>query len=88
MHPISETSPLAGLSEAKLRDLHPEVIINIKGHDEIYNQVIYTRHSYVSEDIRHGVKFVPMLSDNSGENRPTLHIDRLLDFTEAPLPLP
>jgi inward rectifier potassium channel len=59
VHPIDETSPLAGKSAADLDRLQAEVLILIRGYDDSFTQVVNTRYSYRWEEIEWSARFVP-----------------------------
>ncbi len=58
VHPISDKSPLHGLSEDELLERDPEFIIMIKAFDESFSQTVYSRSSYKASEINWGEKFV------------------------------
>lgn len=60
VHPIDETSPLFGLTEAGLRRAKAEFIVLIKAFDDTFSQTIYARTSYTADEVRWGARFKPM----------------------------
>ena len=60
VHPIDETSPLAGLTDEDLRRGQAEFIVLIKAFDDTFAQTIYQRTSYIADEIRWGHRFKPM----------------------------
>ena len=60
VHPIDETSPLQGMTEADLRRANAEFIVLIKAFDDTFSQTIYARTSYTAEEVRWGSRFRPM----------------------------
>lgn len=46
VHPIEESSPLFGLTPKDLEDRNAEIIIDVKGHNETFNQMVKSRKSY------------------------------------------
>lgn len=71
MHPINKESPLDGLTAEELKKTHAEVIVALKGYDEALAQPIYTRYSYIADEIIFNAVFEDIL--NRGEQ--TLEID-------------
>lgn len=59
VHPIDETSPLAGKTAADLERLQAEVLILIRGYDDSFTQVVNTRYSYRWEEIEWQARFAP-----------------------------
>ena len=60
VHPIDETSPMAGMADQDLRKAQAEFIVLIKAFDDTFAQTIYQRTSYIAEEVRWGVRFQPM----------------------------
>ncbi len=76
VHYINPDSPLFERSEAELKNIQAEVIIQLKAFDETYNQVIYSRHSYPIAHWLWGAKFKQ--SFTSLENGETVvYVDRV-----------
>ncbi|GLH73497.1 inward rectifier potassium channel Irk [Geothrix limicola] len=72
VHPIDESSPLHGMTEADLRRSQAEFIVLIKAFDDTFAQTIYQRTSYVADEVLWGFRFKPMASlgpDGSTEFR-------------------
>jgi len=57
VHPITEESPLHGLTENDLKNNDAEFLIHIKGFDETYSQITNTIYSYTEDEIIWGAKF-------------------------------
>lgn len=74
VHPITPDSPLNELPHAKLTKNHFELLIAVKGYDETYGQVIYTRTSYTHNDILTKKKFKSMVTKKEGLNVPVLNL--------------
>lgn len=67
VHPISESSPLFGLSLKELAERDAEIIILIKAINDTVSQTVYSRHSYKISDFVENVKFKP-LNPEAGKN--------------------
>jgi inward rectifier potassium channel len=61
IHPIDETSPLAGESRESLLRAHAQIIVSIVGIDETFAQSIYARHTYDAADILWHRRFADIL---------------------------
>lgn len=90
VHPITEDSPLAGLSQQDLQERRAEFIVMVKGVDEAYMQQVMTRRSYTHRELLWGARFQRVFSAQGGVMH--LEIDRLSSTqpVQAPtvLPLP
>ncbi|MCB0471886.1 MAG: K+ channel, inward rectifier [Flavobacteriaceae bacterium] len=76
VHPISDTSPLYGLTEAEVLARDIEVIIMMKAFDESFSQTVYSRSSYKASEIRWGHKFVYLITrENESINVDVSRID-------------
>lgn len=60
VHPIDQSSPLFGLTEADLEDSDAEFVIMLTGVDELFAQSVHSRMSYKHEEIVWGAKFRDM----------------------------
>lgn len=59
VHPIDENSPLKGLDAQDLENKQVELLIQLKGFDDKFSQVVFVRNSYTWDEILVGAKFVP-----------------------------
>jgi len=59
VHPIDEESPLHELGAGELKGLQAEVLILIRAFDETFSQTVYARHSYTSDEVEWGRRFLP-----------------------------
>jgi inward rectifier potassium channel len=75
VHPIREDSPFYGQSQVSLMAINLELIVQIKGYDESYNQTIHANSSYLAEEIVWGEKFSPMVT--SDETGTVVHLDKI-----------
>lgn len=57
VHPMGEESPLSNFTHQFLLEHKAELIIQIEGYDETYNQQVGSRVSYQAEDFIFGAKF-------------------------------
>jgi len=74
MHPLDQSSPLFGLGLAEMIERNMELVVMLTGMDETINDRIYTRHSYVAEEIHWGRRFVDVVSFTpSGQRMVDLH---------------
>ncbi len=88
VHPLNAESPFAGLSLADLQARRAEMVLTIKGLDEVYMQKVIARMSYRWDEIIWGGRFTRAFSAKDGAMH--LEIDRISEHTtvEAPEHLP
>jgi inward rectifier potassium channel len=78
VHPITETSPLRGLTVESLAGADPEVVCLITADDETFAQTVHARSSYDKTDILWGARFRDMYLPDA--DRVTIDLGRLNDF--------
>ena len=61
VHPLTEQSPLHGVTPADLRAARAELIVSLVGFDETFSQTIHARHTYGPADLRWSVRFADVL---------------------------
>lgn len=88
VHPLNAESPLAGMSREDLGSRRAEMILTIKGFDEVYMQSVITRMSYRWDEIIWGGRFSMAFSAKNGIMQ--LELEKISDHTvvEAPEHLP
>jgi inward rectifier potassium channel len=84
VHPITETSPLRGLTEESLGATDPEVVCLITADDETFAQTVHARTSYDRNDIVWGAKFRDMYLSDS--DRVAIDLGRLHDIEPVSRP--
>jgi inward rectifier potassium channel len=60
VHPIDITSPIYGLNLEQLKKRSAEFFILIRGFDDSYSEIVYSRRSYTADEMLEGYKFIPM----------------------------
>ena len=63
VHPITDDSPLKGLTQDDLTRTDAELLILITATDETFAQTVHTRSSYKPHEIRCGHKFVSIYNE-------------------------
>jgi inward rectifier potassium channel len=82
VHVIDSNSPLFGKTAADLERLKAEVLILIKGTDDMFSQVVHARYSYRYDEIVWGAKFTPAFDiDDKGTLR--LDVDKVSDHVKV-----
>ena len=83
VHPISDKSPLYGLTAADLVEKDAEFVIAMRAHDESSSQTVYSRSSYKATEIEWGKKFVYVVKrENNGI---VIDVGRIDEMETAPL---
>ncbi|MBD0285140.1 MAG: Inward rectifier potassium channel Irk [Flavisolibacter sp.] len=80
VHPITEESPLYGLSMDQLKELKAEVLVFLKAYDEVFANNVIARTSYTAQEIIENAKFKPMYHSAPSGNATLLNISELNDF--------
>jgi len=83
VHPITETSPLRGLTLESLDSADPEIVCLISADDETFAQTVHAKTSYDKSDITWGARFVDMYLQDT--DRVAIDLARL-DETEPVTP--
>jgi inward rectifier potassium channel len=84
VHPVTDTSPLRGLTQESLAASDPEVVCLITADDETFAQTVHARCSYDKTDIVWGARFRDMYLPDA--ERVTVDLGRLNDFESVPPP--
>ncbi len=81
VHPIDEKSPMFGLTKEDFEKKDAEILMLLSATDETFTQIVHTRSSYKTEDIKFGHKFANIY--NQVESGEPISIDiRKLSQTE------
>ena len=85
VHPITEKSPLWGLSRDDLMANEAEFLVLISGIDETFSQVVHARTSFKTEEIIHGARFASIYNPVTAEGVQSIDVNRLDEIESAPL---
>lgn len=83
VHPISESSPLYGLTEEDYSKIDGEILIFVKMFDDMYSTNVVKRTSYTFAEVVYGAKFNLMFSRSEDDSKTILHIDKLNSFNRV-----
>jgi inward rectifier potassium channel len=84
VHPITESSPLRGMTQAEFLASHPEVVCLISGHDETFAQTVHAKTSFDSSDIVWGALFRDMYT--ADREHVAIDLSRLHQFDRVDAP--
>jgi len=87
VHPITDKSPFYGLTENDIATTDIEIIIFVKGFDEVFSNNVVARTSYINSEIIWGAKFNIMYHPNQDKSKTILEVDMLNDFDRVDLPV-
>ena len=62
IHPITEDSPISGVSREAMEAASAEIIVSVTGLDETFAQTIHARHAYRPDDLLWDHRFVDILA--------------------------
>ncbi len=87
VHPITEESPLWGLTQDDLRKREFEFLVLVTGLDETFSQQVHARSSYKPAEIVWGAKFRNIFNPPDAEGRLSIDIHRIDQNDPVPLPV-
>jgi inward rectifier potassium channel len=76
VHPITATSPLAGITPEKLADSQAEFLISVSAHEDAFSTRVFQRASYIWDEIRWDVKFASIFAIGP-EGKIAIDVERL-----------
>ncbi len=86
VHPITEDSPLFGLTDADLRARNFEFLIVVSGTDETFSQQVHTRTSYRPEEVAWGAKFRNIFNPPDAHGHLSVNVGRIDEYDVVELP--
>jgi inward rectifier potassium channel len=86
VHPITEESPLWGLTNEDLRRAEFEFLALVTGTDETFSQKVNARSSYKPAEIVWGAKFRNIFNPPDENGRLSIDIHRIDESDPSPLP--
>ncbi|NMH28123.1 ion channel [Flavobacterium silvaticum] len=86
VHPITESSPLYGMTETDFQKADGEVIVYMRAFDDMYSATVAARTSYTFDEIEYGARFNMMYFENEDNTITELHLDKLNSTTKVQLP--
>ena len=85
VHPITDESPLYNFTEEDFKNAKGEIIVFVKAFDDMFSNTVIARTSYTLDEVRYGVKFVPMFHRDNEKNTTILDLNKLNLFETAKL---
>ncbi|MFN3847849.1 MAG: ion channel [Spirosomataceae bacterium] len=88
VHPITKESPLFGETAETMKASDTEFLIALEGTDDTFADAVYTRTSYLHNELVFGAKFKQMLETDEIGNTYVLDLDLVDDFERVGLNQP
>ncbi len=85
VHPITQESPMFGLSKEELLSRDGEFLILIRATEDTFNQTVHSRISYHASEMVFGAKFKSMVLDIEASGLSDLDLTKLSDIEEVVL---
>lgn len=85
VHPITEASPLYGMTREDFLAAEGEIIVYIRAFDDLFSTNVAARTSYTFDEVIYGAKFEMMYSENEENTKTLLHLDKLNNFAKVEL---
>lgn len=83
VHPIDENSPMSGLTEEDFEKSDAEILVLISAMDETFAQMVHTRTSYKSKEIKFGYKFSNLYNELKDDEPISIDIRRLSEIEKS-----
>jgi inward rectifier potassium channel len=84
VHPITESSPLHGLTEEDLRRTGAEFLVLLSGFDETYATTVHQRTSYKASEVRWNARFSTVYSRPRPDGTLAIDMAKLDDIDTEP----
>ncbi len=76
VHPISASSPLAGVTPERLRQSQAEFLVLVNAHEDTFSTRVISRTSYVPDEVTWDAKFASIFA-NSSDGSIAIDVERL-----------
>jgi inward rectifier potassium channel len=87
VHLIDENSPFSSLSKADIEASEAELLIFVKGFDDMYSNTVISRSSYTYKEFVYGAKFDLMYHPNESRSHTIMDLRKINDYQKAELPV-
>jgi len=86
VHPITDESPLYGMTRDDMENARLEIIVMVKAFDSAYSNTVVARASYLASEIIWGAKFKPMYHPDESGSVTVLDVHMLNSIERVDLP--
>lgn len=76
VHPITDSSPLHGMSQDEMRSCRGEFLILLTGTDETFSDAVHSRSSYIADEIAWNARFRSMFTKPQGDRKVSIDLRR------------
>lgn len=83
VHPIDESSPMFDLTEADFERFDVEILIVISAMDETFAQMVHTRSSYKSKEIKFNYKFANIYNEIKADEPISIDVRKLSEIEKT-----
>ncbi len=80
VHPIDESSPLAGTTREELIACDAEILVTLSGIDETFSHNVYARTSYKASEVVWNARFANIFERDEHGNAAAVHVGRVDEF--------
>jgi inward rectifier potassium channel len=87
VHVINEESPLYHLSTEDIEATEAELLVFVRGFDDMYSNTVIARSSYTFKEFVYGAKFKPMYHPNQEHSKTVLELSLLNAYEKVPMTL-
>lgn len=87
VHPVTENSPLYGMTAEDLKEADAEFMVFVKAFDESFSNTVVSRTSYTYHEVIFGAKFRMMYHENNERNTTILDLDMINVYDRVELPV-
>lgn len=86
VHPVIEGSPFFGMTFDDINESDGEILVQIKAYDETYSQNVYSRSSFMDDEIIVGGKFISAVTVDE-QGRSVLDLSMISDYEIVEVPI-
>lgn len=83
VHPIDESSPMFGLTEEDFEKSDVEILVLLSAIDETFTQMVHTRTSYKTKEIKFGYKFSNLYNELRDDEPISIDIRKLSQIEKS-----
>lgn len=87
VHPIDESSPLAGVGHDELQAMELELMVYLRAFDDTFSNTVVARASYMNDQFVMGGRFLPMFYRSPKTGKTVVDISKIHGFERVELPV-
>lgn len=86
VHPIDNESPVLNFTADDFQSARVELIVMMRGFDDVFSTIVQQRTSYTHEELIYGARFLPMYGRSENGRTTILEINKLNAHEKVTLP--